>query len=236
MNKIIYEGKTKIVYQADDEDKVIVSYKDSATAFNGIKKAVIKNKGILNSLISAKIFKYLEENGIKTDFVAKVNDRDTLCQKARPIRIEFICRNRVAGHMASSLGLEEGLILDAPVLELSYKSDRLNDPRINDYHVIALKLLTEAQLKECYSLVLKINDLLVELFKQMEINLVDFKLEFGFDDEDNIILIDEFSPDNSRLWDAITNQKYDKDVFRRDLGNIKDTYQIVLDKLEALGK
>ncbi len=235
MNKILYEGKTKIVYQGENEDEVIVAYKDDATAFNGIKKATIEKKGSLNSQISASIFRYLETQGIATDYLEKIDETQTLCKKAQPIKIEFIARNRVAGHMASTLGLEEGIILKSPVLELSYKNDELGDPTINDYHVVALELLTLDELHYCYQQVLKINDILVELFKKMDINLVDFKVEFGFDKNNEIILIDEFSPDNCRLWDAITNQKYDKDVFRRDLGNIKDTYQIVLDKLQALG-
>lgn len=235
MNKIIYEGKTKFVYQGEKEDEVVVSYKDDAIAFGGVKKAIIKNKGILNSQISARLFKYLETQGIDTDYIDKVDDRQTLCKKTRPILIEFVCRNRVAGRMASSLGLEEGMVLKRPVLELSYKNDKLRDPMINDCHVLALNLISEEELAYTYQQILKINDILVELFKKIDINLVDFKIEFGFDKNGKIILIDEFSPDSARLWDAKTNQKYDKDVFSRDLGSVKDTYQIVLDRLIKLG-
>lgn len=235
MNKIIYEGKTKLVYQGENEDEVIVSYKDDAIAFGGVKKAIIKNKGALNSQISAHIFGYLEANKIATDYIRKIDERQTLCKKATPILIEFICRNRVAGNMASSLGLEEGMILESPVLEMSYKNDKLRDPKINEYHVLALKLISKEQLDYCNSQVIEINNILIELFKKIDINLVDFKIEFGFDKNNKIILIDEFGPDSARLWDAITNQKYDKDVFSRDLGNVTDTYQIVLDRLNKLG-
>lgn len=235
MDKIIYEGKTKLVYQGENEDEVVVSYKDDAIAFGGVKKAIIKNKGALNSHISAHIFRYLESNGIATDYIKKIDDRQTLCKKATPILLEFVCRNRVAGHMASSLGLEEGMILDKPVLELSYKNDKLRDPKINDYHVLALKLISKEELEYCYQQTLKINSILVGLFKKIDINLIDFKIEFGFDKNNEIILIDEFGPDSARLWDAKTNQKYDKDVFSRDLGNVTDTYQIVLDRLKKLG-
>lgn len=236
MGKIIYEGGTKIVYESDDNsDEVIVSYKDDTSAFGGIKKAIVKNKGALNSQISAHIFRYLETKGIATDYLAKIDDTQTLCKKTTPIAIEFIARNRVAGYMSSTLGLEEGLVLKEPVMEMSYKNSKLRNPRINSDHAIALGLITKENLSYCQQIVLKINDILIDLFKQIDINLVDFKIEFGFDKEGNIVLIDEFSPDNSRMWDALTNQKYDRDVFTRDLGSIKDTYQIVLNRLIELG-
>ncbi|WP_423363755.1 phosphoribosylaminoimidazolesuccinocarboxamide synthase [Mycoplasma sp. P36-A1] len=232
--EMIYEGKAKIVYQADNENEVIIYFKDDATAFNGVKKASIQNKGILNNKITTIIFNYLESNGVDTHYIKTLNDREQLTDKIKIIPLEFICRNIVAGSMAKRLGMEEGQILEEPILEICYKKDELNDPLLNDYHAYALGLVTKEQLHECYDKVLKVNELLQKLFLEIGIILVDFKVEFGFNKEGKIVLADEFSPDNARLWDEVTKKKLDKDVFRRDLGNIVDTYQYILEKLEDL--
>ena len=233
-NKVLYEGKAKCVLEADNHDEIVVYYKDDATAFNGVKKATILNKGILNNKITGIIFNYLKSKGIATHLIKMIDERSQLCQKVEIIPLEFICRNIAAGSMAKRLGLEEGQLLDEPVLEISYKNDALNDPLLNDAHALALKIVTKEQLEYCYGQVLKINDILKELFMKMDITLVDFKVEFGLDQAGNILLADEFSPDNCRLWETSTGRKLDKDVFRRDLGDIIDTYQLVLKRLEDL--
>ena len=231
---IIYEGKAKYLLKTANPDEIIVSYKDDATAFNGVKKATIENKGILNSKITIIIYNYLMEKGVKTHLIKAVDERNQLCKKIKIFPLEFICRNVVAGAMAKRLGLDEGQKLNEPVLEISYKNDRLNDPLLNDAHALALGIITKEELEYCYQQVLEINDLLIELFNRMDITLIDFKVEFGLDKENNIVLADEFSPDNCRLWETKTGRKLDKDVFRRDLGDITDTYQLVLNKLENL--
>lgn len=233
-NKIIYEGKAKYIMESNNSDEIIVYFKDSTTAFNGIKRADIKTKGILNNKISAIIFKYLKKNNIKTHFIKMIDDRQQLCKKVDIIPLEFICRNVAAGNMAKRLGLKSGTIIKDPVLEICYKNDELNDPLINDNHAMLLKAATKKELEYCYEQVILINSLLIDLFKSIDIKLVDFKIEFGIDQNGDIILADEFSPDNCRLWDLHTQVILDKDVFRKDLGNIVETYQIVLDKLEYL--
>ena len=231
---IIYEGKAKYLVKTANPDEIIVSYKDDATAFNGVKKATIENKGVLNSKITVIIYDYLMKKGIKTHLIKAIDERNQLCKKIAIFPLEFICRNVVAGAMAKRLGLEEGIPLKEPVLEISYKNDALNDPLLNDAHALALDIINKEQLDYCYDQVLKINDILIDLFNKMEITLIDFKIEFGIDKEGNIVLADEFSPDNCRLWETKTGRKLDKDVFRRDLGDITDTYQLVLSKLEDL--
>lgn len=230
---MIYEGKAKMIYATNDPNEVIIYFKDDATAFNGVKKASIENKGILNNKITTIIFNYLIKNGIKTHYIKTLDDRSQLTEKVEIIPLEFICRNIVAGSMAKRLGMEEGQKLEQPVLEICYKKDELNDPLINDSHAYALGIVSKENLEHCYAQVLEINKLLIELFKKINIILVDFKVEFGIDKDGNVVLADEFSPDNARLWDATTMKKLDKDVFRRDLGNITDTYQYILDELEA---
>ncbi|MDL2211830.1 phosphoribosylaminoimidazolesuccinocarboxamide synthase [Erysipelotrichaceae bacterium OttesenSCG-928-M19] len=233
--KMLYDGKAKSLYEADNDDEVIVYYKDEATAFNGVKKASIKNKGLLNNKISSIVFDYLIEQGVKTHFIKRLDEKSQLCKKVTIIPLEFICRNQVAGAMAKRLGMAEGIKLDKPILEISYKNDELNDPFINDdYATTALKVVTNEQLAYCYQQVLEINKLLEALFLKTGISLIDFKVEFGIDKQGAILLADEFSPDNCRLWEIATNRRLDKDVFRRDLDDIKDTYQLVLSKLEQL--
>lgn len=230
MENMIYEGKAKIVLETENPNEVIVHFKDDTTAFNGVKKEKIENKGILNHKITTLIFKYLESNGIKTHYIEKIDERKMKTKKLNIIPLEFIVRNYTAGSMAKMLGLEDGFKLDRPVLEICYKKDELNDPLINDHHAIALGLVSEENLKKCYELALKINEYLIELFNSVGLKLVDFKVEFGLDENNNIILGDEFSPDNARLWDK-ENKRLDKDVFRKDLGDIRETYAQIYDLL-----
>ncbi len=233
MNReFLYEGKAKIIYKHDDG--IIIHYKDDATAFNGEKKGSIGNKGILNNKISTIIYKELIKAGVKTHYIKTLNDRDQLCMKVDIIPLEVIVRNTVAGSMAKRYGLEEGIKLDSPVFELSYKNDDLNDPLINDYHVLAMNLCTREELDELYCMAKKINEVLITLFKNIDINLVDMKFEFGKTSSGEIVLADEISPDTCRLWDALTNNKMDKDRFRRDLGGVEEVYIEVLSRLEKL--
>lgn len=228
--EMLYEGKAKKVYATDDKDRVIIYYKDDATAFNGEKKGQIEEKGILNNTITSMLFELLEKNGIKTHFEKKLSDREQLCKKVEIIPLEVIVRNVAAGSMAKRYGVEEGLELKIPVFEISYKNDALGDPLLNDYHAIALGLATREELDQIYATAAKVNEILKNFFIKQDIKLIDFKLEFGkFHDE--ILLADEISPDTCRLWDAKTNEKLDKDRFRRDLGNVKEAYVEILKRI-----
>ncbi|MGL5049445.1 MAG: phosphoribosylaminoimidazolesuccinocarboxamide synthase [Fusobacteriaceae bacterium] len=229
----IYEGKAKKVYATENPNEVIIYYKDDATAFNNIKKGTIENKGILNHKITTAIFSYLSANSIPTHHIKTIDERTELCKKVDIILLEVIVRNTLAGSTAKLLGIEEGLKLETPIFEICYKKDELKDPLINDYHAIALNIATREDLDTIYSLTAKINTLLVEFFKKVGINLVDFKIEFGKDSEGNIILADEISPDSCRLWDMATNKKLDKDRFRRDLGDVEEAYIEVLNRILA---
>ncbi|MBE6046986.1 MAG: phosphoribosylaminoimidazolesuccinocarboxamide synthase [Clostridium sp.] len=230
--EMLYEGKAKKVYATDKADEVIVYYKDDATAFNGEKKAQISNKGILNNAITSSIFEMLKANGIKTHFVKKLNDREQLCKKVEIVPLEVIVRNVAAGSMAKRLGLEEGTPLKTTVFEISYKDDALGDPLVNDYHAVAIGATTFEELKVIYDMTDKINNLLKDFFKQMNINLIDFKIEFGrYNGE--ILLADEISPDTCRFWDATTGEKLDKDRFRRDLGNVEGAYVEILNRIKG---
>ncbi len=228
--EMLYEGKAKRVFKTDDEKRYIVSYKDDATAFNGEKKGTIADKGVVNNKMSAVIFKMLEEKGIPTHLVELLNDRETLVKAVKILPLEVIPRNIAAGSLAKRLGLEEGTVLQRPVLELCYKDDALGDPMINEDHVLAIGLATEEQLKKVREYAMKINDILVKYFADRGMKLVDFKVEFGLYDGE-VILADEISPDTCRLWDAKTNKKLDKDRFRRDLGDVEEAYQEVLNRL-----
>lgn len=229
--EMFYEGKAKIIYGTDDADKVIIYYKDDATAFNGEKKASIDDKGILNNSITSVIFEMLEKNSVKTHFISKINEREQLCEKVDIIPLEVIVRNVAAGSMAKRLGLDEGQELKTTVLELSYKDDSLGDPLINDYHAVAIGASNFEDLNKIYNVTTKINNLLVEFFSKQNINLIDFKVEFGKNKDGEILLADEISPDTCRFWDAITNEKLDKDRFRRDMGNVKDAYVEILNRI-----
>ena len=228
---LLYEGKAKKIFSTDKKDEVVVYYKDDATAFNGIKKAQIENKGVLNNSITSMLFELLEKKGIKTHFIKKLNDREQLCKKVEIVPLEVIVRNVAAGSMAKRYGIAEGTKLKTTVLELSYKNDELGDPLINDYHAVAMGLATFEELLEIYGIASEINDILREVFLEQDINLIDFKLEFGrFNGE--ILLADEISPDTCRFWDVKTGEKLDKDRFRRDLGNVREAYEEILSRID----
>jgi phosphoribosylaminoimidazole-succinocarboxamide synthase len=228
--EMVYEGKAKKVYKTDNEDLYIVDYKDDATAFNGLKKGSIQDKGIMNNRISNYLFKMLEKNGIKTHFVEEISQRETIVKKVEIVLIEVIVRNIAAGSLSKRLGLPEGTKLPCTVLEFCYKNDDLGDPMINEYHAYALNLATKEELDTITEMAFKVNDILSEYLKDLNIELIDFKLEFGRC-KDGIILADEISPDTCRFWDSKTKEKLDKDRFRRDLGNIEDAYKEVLKRL-----
>ena len=228
--EMLYEGKAKKVYRTEDQGKYIVTYKDDATAFNGEKKGTIAEKGIVNNKMSAILFKLLEENGIPTHFEKLLSDREMLVKAVKILPLEVIARNVVAGSLAKRLGLEEGTILNRAVLEFCYKNDELGDPLVNEDHILAVELSTEDQLKTVREYALKINEILVAFFLERGLKLIDFKIEFGIY-EGKVILADEISPDTCRLWDVATNKKMDKDRFRRDLGDVEQTYQEVLARL-----
>lgn len=230
---MLYEGKAKKVYRAKDEDKVIIYYKDDATAFNGEKKGQISDKGVMNNSITSMIFDLLHKNGIKTHFIEKLSDREQLCQKVDIVPLEVIVRNVAAGSMAKRLGLNEGFELKTTVFELSYKNDELGDPLVNDYHAVAIGAATFDELKTIYAMTAKINEVLKKFFLERGIKLIDFKIEFGKNKDGEIVLADEISPDTCRFWDAKTNEKLDKDRFRRDLGNVKEAYIEILDRISG---
>ncbi len=229
--EMIYEGKAKKVYKTEDKDKYIVEYKDDATAYNGKKKGTIVGKGVVNNKMSAAMFMILEEKGIPTHMIELINDRESLVKAVEILPIEVIVRNVAAGSLAKRLGLEEGTVMNKIVLEFCYKNDDLGDPMINDYHILALNLASEDQLKEVKKYAFKINEILVNYFQEKGIRLIDFKLEFGLY-KGKVILADEISPDTCRLWDSETNKKLDKDRFRRDLGEVEETYQEVLKRIQ----
>lgn len=231
--EMLYEGKAKKIYRTYDENNVIVYYKDDATAFNGEKKGQIGNKGILNNAITTIIFDMLNKNGIRTHFIKKINDREQLCEKVEIIPLEVIVRNVAAGSMAKRLGISEGFELKTTVLELSYKDDSLGDPLINDYHAVGIGATTFEELEKIYDMTRKINDLLKEFFIKQDIKLIDFKIEFGKTKDGEIVLADEISPDTCRFWDANTNEKLDKDRFRRNLGDVKGAYEEILSRINA---
>jgi len=228
----LFDGKAKQLYTSDDPDMVIILYKDDASAYNGVKRKSIHNKGVFNNRITEIIYKKLEKEGIKTHFIKRLDDRNQLCKKVNVIPIEFIVRNVVAGTLARRLDLEEGTILGNTIYEICYKNDELRDPFINDTHALALGLVNAEELKVLYTLTARINDLLIEMFDRIGITVVDFKVEYGRDKDGNILLADEISPDTARFWDKKTHYKLDKDRFRRDLGNIEEAYKEVLDRLE----
>lgn len=229
--EMIYEGKAKKVYKTDNPDHYLVDYKDDATAFNGVKKGTIIGKGVVNNKMSVILMKMLEEKGVPTHLVELISDRETLVKAVQIIPLEVIVRNVAAGSLAKRLGLEEGTVLNKTVLEFCYKDDALGDPIINDYHIYAIDLATEEQVELIKKYALQINEILVAYFKERNMRLIDFKLEFGVH-KGEVILADEISPDTCRLWDADTNKKLDKDRFRRDLGDVEEVYQEVLGRLE----
>ena len=232
MAKLLYEGKAKQVYETENPNEYIIHYKDDATAGNGVKHDQFEGKGVLNNTISCSIFDMLEEAGIKTHMIEKINDRDIRVKKVEIFPLEVIIRNITTGSFCKRLGAPEGIVLDEPIFEMSYKNDEYGDPLINDDHAVALKLATREELDYIRKTTLKINELLKEFFLSMNLKLVDFKIEFGKTADGEILLADEISPDSCRLWDVDTNQKYDKDVFRQDIGDLIETYKAVLARME----
>lgn len=220
----MYEGKAKKVYATTDENLVMVSYKDDATAFNGLKKGTILGKGAINNRVTNHLMKMLEEKGVPTHFVEELNDRETIVKKVTIVPLEVIVRNIAAGSFSKRFGVEEGTDLLCPTLEYCYKDDSLGDPMVNDYHILACGWATKEDLDTISSMTFKINEILKVYFKEAGILLVDFKLEFGKTADGAIVLADEISPDTCRFWDAQTREKLDKDRFRRDLGGVEDAY------------
>ena len=228
---LLYEGKAKKIFSTENENELVVYYKDDATAFNGEKKAEIASKGILNNKISTIMFEELAKEGIESHFIKSLSDREMLVKKVEILPLEVIVRNITAGSFCKRYGVEEGIILDQPIFEMSYKNDEFGDPLLNDDHAVALKLATREEIEFLRAQTLKINEIMKKFFLKMDLKLVDFKLEFGKDVDGNIILADEISPDTCRLWDVNTNEKLDKDRFRRDLGDLVEGYEEVLARL-----
>jgi phosphoribosylaminoimidazole-succinocarboxamide synthase len=228
----LYEGKAKKVYATDDPDLYIVSYKDDATAFNGEKKGTIAEKGVVNNIMSNIVFALIEEAGVPTHFVEQVSDRDTVVKAVKILPLEVIIRNVAAGSFSKRYGVAEGTPLAIPTLEFSLKEDALGDPLINDDHVLALEIATAEEIAQVKDYAHKVNEIMQAFFLDKGLKLVDFKIEFGKTSNGTIILADEVSPDTCRLWDVETNEKMDKDRFRRDLGNVEETYQAVLARVQ----
>ena len=220
----LYEGKAKKVYATDEPDLLIVSYKDDATAFNGKKKGTIEGKGIINNQVTNHMMQLLETEGVPTHFVRELSERDTLVKRVTIVPLEVIVRNISAGHFAERYGVAEGIVFDEPTIEFSYKNDALDDPLLNESHALALHLATREELDTIRRLSLRINTVLKAFFRARNVDLVDFKLEFGRLADGTIVLADEISPDTCRFWDASTHEKLDKDRFRRDLGGVENAY------------
>jgi len=227
---LLYEGKAKKIFLTEKEDEVIQYFKDDATAFNAQKRGTILEKGVVNNKISSTLFPYLAEAGIPSHFIQQLNDREMLTRRVKIIRVEVVVRNRATGSIVKRLGLEEGLIIDPPLIEFFYKDDSLGDPLITEDHIRLLKLATPSQIEELRRQALKINEALLPFFQKRGMMLVDFKLEFGLWNG-QIILADEISPDTCRFWDIQTGERMDKDRFRKDLGRIEETYQEVLKRV-----
>lgn len=227
----LYEGKAKKVFATEDANIVIVDYKDDATAFNGLKKGTITGKGVINNKMSNFMMQKLEKEGVPTHFVEQLSDRETAVKKVSIVPLEVIVRNISAGSFAKRYGVKEGIVFEQPTLEFSYKNDDLGDPLLNSYHAVALGLVTWDEIKLISDYTFKINACLKSYMKEIGIDLVDFKIEFGKTADGQIVLADEISPDTCRLWDENTHEKLDKDRFRRDLGNVEDAYQEVMRRL-----
>ncbi len=227
----LYEGKAKKVFLTDDPEMLIVSYKDDATAFNGLKKGTITGKGVINNRMSNLLMQKLEKAGVPTHFVEELNDRETVVKKVSIVPLEVIIRNIAAGSFSKNYGVEEGVVFDRPTIEFSYKNDDLGDPLINDYHALALGLATEEEIETIKKYAFAVNDFMKAFWKERGVILVDFKLEFGRLSDGTIVLADEISPDTCRFWDAETKEKLDKDRFRRDLGGVEDAYAEIMGRL-----
>ena len=228
----LYEGKAKKVFATDAPELLIVSYKDDATAFNGLKKGTIAGKGIINNQMSNRLMMLLEKQGIPTHFVKELNQRETLVKKVKIVPLEVIVRNIAAGSFSKHYGVEEGVVFDKPTIEFSYKNDALGDPLLNFHHALALKVATYRELQTIERYAMRINGILQELWATCGVTLVDFKMEFGRLTDGSIVLADEISPDTCRLWDSNTHEKLDKDRFRRDLGGVEEAYAEIMRRLE----
>ncbi|MBC8533853.1 phosphoribosylaminoimidazolesuccinocarboxamide synthase [Yeguia hominis] len=227
----LYEGKAKKVFATEDPAYCIVSYKDDATAFNGLKKGTIAGKGVVNNRMSNFMFQLLEKNGIKTHYVEELNDRETLVRRVKIVPLEVIVRNKAAGSLSKRLGLPEGTPMKTPVLEFCYKNDDLGDPIVNEYHILAAELATKEEVETISAMALKINELMCEFFRSVNVDLIDFKLEFGRCADGTIVLADEISPDTCRFWDIHTQEKLDKDRFRRDMGGVEEAYEEMMKRI-----
>ena len=227
----LYEGKAKKVYATNDPDLVIVDYKDDATAFNGEKKGTIAGKGVINNRMTNFMFKMLEKEGVPTHLVEEISDRETIVKKVSIVPLEVIVRNVAAGSFSKRMGVEEGKQLLCPILEFSYKNDDLGDPFINDYYALALGLATKEEIDTITKYAFKVNEFMLKFFKGLNIDLIDFKIEFGKTSDGTIILADEISPDTCRFWDSTTHEKLDKDRFRRDMGGVEEAYQEMMKRL-----
>ncbi|MDE6520615.1 MAG: phosphoribosylaminoimidazolesuccinocarboxamide synthase [Ruminococcus sp.] len=227
----LYEGKAKKVYATNNPELVIVDYKDDATAFNGEKKGTISGKGVINNRMTNYMFKMLEKEGVPTHLVEEISDRETIVKKVSIVPLEVIIRNVAAGSFSKRMGVEEGTKLLTPILEFSYKNDDLGDPFINDYYALALGLATKEEIDTITKYAFKVNEFMVNFFKGLNIDLIDFKIEFGRTSDGTIILADEISPDTCRFWDSTTHEKLDKDRFRRDMGGVEEAYQEIMKRL-----
>ena len=227
----MYEGKAKKVYSTEDPNVVIVSYKDDATAFDGLKKGTITGKGVINNVMSNHMFQLLEQQGVPTHFVEQLSERETLVKKVSIVPLEVIIRNISAGSFAKRFGVEEGIVFDEPTIEFSYKNDELGDPLMNAYHAIALKAATREEIETIKAMAFKVNEVMKQYFDTLNVILVDFKLEFGKTADGKIVLADEISPDTCRLWDKTTKEKLDKDRFRRDMGGVEEAYQEIMKRV-----
>ena len=227
----LYEGKAKKVFATNDPSLVIVSYKDDATAFNGAKKGTIVGKGVVNNRMSNFLMEKLEAAGVPTHFVKEISDRETVVKKVSIVPLEVIVRNIAAGSLSKRLGLPEGTPMKRTVIEYCYKCDALDDPMVNEYHILAMEYCTKEELDTIASMALKINEFLKKFFASIKVELVDFKLEFGKTQDGKIVLADEISPDTCRFWDAETHKKLDKDRFRRDMGGVEDAYKEMMKRV-----
>lgn len=230
---MLYEGKAKRVYETEHPEQYIVSYKDDATAFNGLKKGTIEGKGVVNNQMSNLMMRLLERKGVPTHFIEELSERDTLVKKVSIVPLEVIVRNLAAGSFSARYGVAEGTVFEEPTLEFSYKNDALGDPLLNDRHALAMKLATREDIDCITALSFQINQIMKEFFKNIGITLVDFKLEFGRTSDGTIVLADEISPDTCRFWDSKTGERLDKDRFRRDLGNVEGAYQEMIRRITS---
>ena len=229
--ELLYEGKAKKVYTTENPDVLIVDYKDDATALDGLKKGSVSGKGVINNKMSDYLFELLEKEGVPTHFVSELNDREALVRKVSIVPLEVIIRNISAGSFSKRYGVAEGIVSTEPTIEFSYKNDELHDPLINEYHALALGLATKEEIDRIKALAFKVNSILKDYFKKLNVKLVDFKLEFGRLPDGSIVLADEISPDTCRFWDADTNEKLDKDRFRRDMGGVEDAYREMMKRV-----